>query len=583
VDPQQILGRLKAATAAMSAAQLLTLVGAFVGVVALTIGSAYWVNTPTYAVLFSDMDGESAGAVVTKLKTDKIPYLIDDGGRTVRVPAAQVDELRLGFTSQGMPASGRIGFEIFDRTQFGVTDFLEHVNYRRALEGELARTIATIAEVAGARVHIALPRETFFGSQEQATKASVVLKLRSSKPLAGTTVNGIAGLVAASVEGLRPESVVVIDNFGRSLARPADGIDEAPGGLQLEKQQRLEKDLSARVVALLEPIVGAGRARVTINARLNPNSQEETEERWDPTPVVRSRQSTMQGGAAQGSASALSVPSPGVAGVRGNVPVESKNAAATTPGSPGAATSNAETHAGVAPGSHSSEITNYELGRVTTHRVQPQGQLARLSVAVVIDDDHAISTDKSGKPARTSKPRSTEEIKKVHDLVAASVGLDTMRGDQLTVENISFEEPAPVEDIAPNRWRQYVPMALEAGRLIGVLLLGAFALFGIIRPAIKSVLNAPTLPAVRAQVVQHAQAAVGGGQATSAGIPAVAMTGGRTIQDLESEIEAELAASANLGTARRLPVLTRRVAAMAQREPENTARLVRTWLAEDDR
>src|SRR6266571_4694569 len=172
----------------MTAGQLLTLAVAFVGVVGLTIGSAYWVNTPTLTILFSDMDGESASAVVTKLKADKIPYVLDDGGHTVRVPATQADELRLGFASQGMPTSGRIGFEIFDRTQFGVTDFLEHVNYRRALEGELARTISTIAEVAGARVHIAMPRETFFANQDQSAKASVVLKLRNKSQLAPQTV-----------------------------------------------------------------------------------------------------------------------------------------------------------------------------------------------------------------------------------------------------------------------------------------------------------------------------------------------------------------------------------------------------------
>src|SRR5581483_2283579 len=134
---------------------LVTLGLAFAAVVSLVIGSAYWLNTPTYSVLLSDVDAESASGVVARLKNDKVPYLIDDGGRTIRVPASRVDELRLDLASQGLPASGRIGFEIFDRTAFGVTDFQEHVNYRRALEGELARTISTIGEIASARVHIA--------------------------------------------------------------------------------------------------------------------------------------------------------------------------------------------------------------------------------------------------------------------------------------------------------------------------------------------------------------------------------------------------------------------------------------------
>src|SRR5437899_1952485 len=163
-----MLGRLKVAGGALSTGQITTLVLTFVGVVALMVGSTYWVNTPTWAVLFSDLDAESAGGVVSRLKNDKVPYSIDDGGKTIRVPAARVDELRLSFAGNAMPASGRIGFEIFDRTAFGVTDFLEHVNYRRALEGELARTISTIGDVASARVHIAMPRPSLFAGQDQA-------------------------------------------------------------------------------------------------------------------------------------------------------------------------------------------------------------------------------------------------------------------------------------------------------------------------------------------------------------------------------------------------------------------------------
>src|SRR5262249_4110463 len=151
----QFLARLRNAAATLSGKQIASLSLAFLAAVALTIGSAYWLNTPSYGVLFSGMDSESAGAVVDRLKSDKVQYVLDDGGRTIGVPAARVDELRLQFASQGMPGSGHVGFEIFDKTAFGVTDFLEHVNYRRALEGELARTISTISEVAGARVHIA--------------------------------------------------------------------------------------------------------------------------------------------------------------------------------------------------------------------------------------------------------------------------------------------------------------------------------------------------------------------------------------------------------------------------------------------
>src|SRR5687767_1681178 len=171
MDPQQIMSRLKVLFASFHPAQLASLVAAFVLVVGIVIGSAWYLNTPSYGLLFSDMDPETAGEIVARLKTLKVSYQLDAGGRAIRVPMERVDELRLELTSQGLPASGRVGFELFDRTAFGATEFLEQVNYRRALEGEIARTIATITEVSNARVHIAMGKETLFGEPRPA-KAS---------------------------------------------------------------------------------------------------------------------------------------------------------------------------------------------------------------------------------------------------------------------------------------------------------------------------------------------------------------------------------------------------------------------------
>ncbi|MGE3510874.1 MAG: flagellar basal-body MS-ring/collar protein FliF, partial [Vicinamibacterales bacterium] len=180
---EQVLAQLKRMTGALTGGQLATMGVVFVAVVGLVGGSAYWINTPSYVLLYADMDAEAAGDLVTRLKNDKIPYQLDNGGRAVRVPAERVDELRLELASQGLPTSGRIGFEIFDRTQFGATEFLEHVNYRRALEGELARTIATIGQVQTARVHIAMAKDSLFTTGSEPAKASDVLKLRNSTPL----------------------------------------------------------------------------------------------------------------------------------------------------------------------------------------------------------------------------------------------------------------------------------------------------------------------------------------------------------------------------------------------------------------
>lgn len=557
---EQLLSRLKGASATLSARQMTVLAGAFVAAVCLTIGSAYWLNAPTYGVLFSDMDAESAAGIVSKLKAEKVQYTLDDAGRTIRVPASRVDELRLQFASDGLPNSGRVGFELFDRTAFGVTDFLEHVNYRRALEGELARTISTIAEVASARVHIAMPQPSLFTAREQSAKASVVLKLRNNRPLLASTVTAITGLVSSSVESLRPESIVIIDNYGRPLSKPesdADGVAGAP----LERQQGIERDLATRVVTMLEPIVGVGRVRVNVSAKLRTDVQDEIEERWDPTPVVRSHQSVIQTGPAPrgggtGTAAATAIPvvagiaAQGVAGSRANLPEEAPASEdRATAGGPATLTASTE----LAPGSNVSQTTNYEVSKITRHSTLGKGSLARLSVAVVLDDEHATTPD--GKPA--AKPRAPADIQKIHGLVAAAVGFDAERGDQITVENIAFEEVPLDDEPAVSAWERYKPLAVEAARMLGIIVLGLVAMLGVIRPIVRGSL----------------------GTSAPAGV-AGTLPAPRTVQDLEAEMDAQIEGAAG---ARRMPVLAKRVAALTQREPENAARLLRTWLTEPER
>jgi flagellar M-ring protein FliF len=547
---EQFLARLKAGAEALSGKQLVSLSLAFLAVVGLTIGSAYWLNTPNYGVLFSDMDSESAASVIAKLKEQKVLYEIDDGGKTIRVPTTRVDELRLELAGQGMPGSGHIGFEIFDKTAFGVTDFLEHVNYRRALEGELARTISTISEVAGARVHIAMPQPSLFSGRDQPTKASVILKLRNKSQLSPQTVTAITGLVSASVESLKPEAVVIIDNFGRPLSKTEDP-DDAGSAVGIERQQRIERELSARVINLLEPIVGGGRVRVNVTANLNSDTNEETEEKWDPTPVVRSQQMVSQ--TANGVAGAAQ----GIAGSRTNLPPDPSKPEATA-----TAVNMTNLPTGAA---HTAETTNYEVSKLTRHSLQPRGDITKLSVAVLLDDDRPAATGDQQQTA-AAKPRAAEELQKIHGLVAAAVGLDADRGDQLTVENIAFEE-TPVEPVvAPGAWQKYGPQVMEAVRILGIVALGALALFGVIRPIVKGSLaaGAPGTAIAKSGAAAVAKAAAGGA---------------RTVQDIEAEMDAQL----TVAGPQRMPVLTKRVAALTQREPENAAHLLRTWLAEDER
>lgn len=590
MNPEDLLAHFKRLTATLSRTQLATLAGVFVAVVGVLVGTAYWINTPTYTVLFSDLDSESAQGVVSKLKTDKVEYVLDDGGRTVRVPATRVDELRLSFSGQGMPANGRIGFEIFDRTAFGTTEFLEHVNYRRALEGELARTIATISEVAGARVHIAMAKDSLFATEKQSAKASVVLKLKGRKPLAPQTITAIAGLVASSVEDLRPESVVVLDTFGRSLTGKENQDDQDGSGLNLDKQHRLERDLTTKVVALLEPIVGEGHVRVNVAARLNANSAEETEEHWDPETVLRSRQTSSDIGAVPTGAT-LTGGTVG-AGARANTPPNSAcasgNGAATPIPVPGT------------PPSRTVESANYEVGRVTRHTITPSGQIARLSVAVLIDDSRSAAAAAAAAaaqatppasgaagaaatppaaPVPASKPRTPEEVERIHKLVAAAVGFEEARGDQLTVENISFDEGEQLAPEPPKTMLQRVTTAVqsdgahEVGRTVGILVLALLAFLLFLKPVMNKALAPP--PGSVALPSALGAPSLAGGPGTAGALGAGGL---QTIAALEQQVEAGLLRPED----QKITQLTRNVAKLADTEPEAVARLVRTWISDNE-
>jgi flagellar M-ring protein FliF len=563
VDPKQFITRLKSLASALTPTQIATLAVAFLAIVGLVGGSALWLGSTSYRLLFSDLDAESASDVVARLKTLKVPYQLDPGGQAVRVPADRVDELRLDFSAQGLPASGRIGFEIFDRTAFGATEFLEHVNYRRALEGEIARTIATISEVRGARVHIAMPKESLFAEREQPAKASVVLALRNSnRPLAPATVTGIARLVAAGVEGLRPEAVVILDNYGRPLVRPQDEGDSALDGLQVERQQRIERDMTQRVVSLLEPVVGENRVRANVTVRLNTQSQEETEERWDPTTVMRSRQTTTEAtptmlGASAGLgaiAGARSNLPPPPASTAGGLPAAAKNVPPQPPASAAAVPVSS------LAASRAAETTNFEVGKTVRHTVRPRGDVARLSVAVLIDNEQFDKPGRNGDVTRATKPRTPADLEKIQGIVAAAVGLDTTRGDQLTVENIPFENGIDLPEPAIGTVERYGPQLLDVGRIAAVALIGLAALLLVIRPTVRRTLAALPSAAPVPQLPQH--------------LP-------RTVDDLQGELAAQIeAASSTSADSRKL--LGRRVAALAQKEPENAARLIRSWLSEDE-
>lgn len=549
MNPEQLLAGLKKLFGSMSTIQLISFGVVIFGAVGVLGLSGYWINKPEYALLADDLSSESANAVIAKLKAQKVAFELAPGGRSIRVPADKVDELRLQVASDGFPSAGRIGFELFDKTSFGTTDSVEKTNYQRALQGELERTIGTLSEVANARVHLVMPKDSLFSDRSQPAKASVTLRLKTNRPLSEATVRGIAGLVSNSVESLRPEAVEVMDTNGRVLTKTQEA-GGATSGLQLEKQQQVERDLTTKVVDLLEPVVGPGHVHVNVSARLKSDAEEETEERWDPTTVVRSRQTSAEADSRAANAQG------GVAGARANLPDGASTA--TPPPSPAPQMNG---------NSRNSETTNYEVSKLTRHRLSPQGQLSRLSVAVIVDDAYpaAVSAAPGAPPAPPVKgtPRKPEEIQQIQKIVSAAVGFDQARGDQLTVENIAFSTPVEDAPAAPTTWKQTVSdmgrqYGMSAFRSTAVLLLALAAIFGLLRPMAK-----------RAMVLQRELAAPVNERV-------------RTI----SEMEALPAGSAPLqiptDAAHRLPALSRQVARLANDEPEQLARIVRGWLAEEE-
>lgn len=524
--------------------RLVGIVLIFLAVVVGLVGTTYWASQPTWALLATDVDPEGMNGVVERLKTLKVPFSLDPGGRTVRVDAARVDELRMQLAADGLPASGRIGFELFDRTTFGATELTEKVNFQRALEGELARTIGSLGTVSGARVHLALPKTSLFANESQPAKASVVLRLRTGRTVSAAEVDGIVALVSSSVEGLAQEGVTVLDANGRRLSRQTDAGESIVDRGRFERQQQLEKDLAMRVVALLEPVVGAGRVRANVSASLKADSEDEMEERWDPTSVVRSRQQTLE---ADGRPVAQ-----GAAGARANLPQASTAAPEPEKTTPAMSTNN-----------RSSEVTNYEVSKLTRHRVSPAGQLDRLSVAVLIDDVRKVERAKDGKESTVVAARSPEELQRLYTLVASAVGLVPDRGDQLTVENIAFEVPdgpfvsAPVApqpalqvltDVLKQHWQVAVPAIVAAFLLLGGVV---YLLSGRRRPAAATSMAGHRL-------------------ASASGAPMAAMP--------SASASSDGAADAVLP-----PSPARQLARLAQSEPEQLARIIRGWLAEEER
>ena len=395
-----------------------------------------WNKEQDLRPLFTNLAAEDSGAIIEKLKAANVEYKVADNG-SIQVPSARVAELRLEMASAGLPRTGRLGFELFDKTNLGTTDFAEHVNYRRALEGELERSVMALAEVERARVHVTFAKDSVFLDNRQPAKASVLVKLRPGSHLTPQNVTAIQHLAGSAVEGLSPEAVSVVDMDGTLLSKPRrdPDSDAASSGSMSEYRQALEKEYLAKIKVTLDPLLGPDKYRTGVSLDCDLTSGEQSEESFDPNrSVMVTSQKTED-------ASGISAPS-GVPGTASNLPrpvPRSGNAGG-----------------GV---SRKTENVSYQTSRVVKHVKLPQGMLKRISISVLVDQ--SIRWEGAGpKARRILEPPAPEKLKVVRDVLAGVVGFQQDRGDLLLVETLPFE--ATLAAPPPEEPRKAAPVAVPA-------------------------------------------------------------------------------------------------------------------------
>jgi flagellar M-ring protein FliF len=504
---------------------------------AITLGVAAFfvkmISTPQYKPLMSGLEPADAQAITAELAAKKIPFLIGPDGTSITVPADQVDAARLEVASHDAPHSGRIGFEIFDKVSWGQTEFDEKVNYQRALEGELERTIQTMSNVKSARVHLVMATDSVFMDRERGAKASVTLRLKGGS-LSREEISEISRLVAAAVDELKPADVVIIDADSNRTLGVSSGTPDASDGI--------EHELTQRLISTLAPVVGADRMRASVNVEYETGSSEESQEKYDPAVSVtlnmqRSEESTAPG-----------------AGV-GGVPGTSSNVAAAKPvaATPGAPTTAPSTIIRDLGQSSKTESATYGVNRDTRHVIDPAGSIRRLTAAVLLDDAIERKQEK-GKWVETHHKRTPEELKTISEIAQAAIGFNSARGDVISVQNLGFDHPVTAE-IPPitlaDRARQGINDYSSVIRYAGLLALFLLVYVLVLRPIQKRALAAPN--------------------------PLLANSRAPAVAESETGAIGESAA----GLALRSQALRKQLAEFVKAEPESSTNAVRAWLREE--
>ena len=422
-----------------------------------------WARQPEYQVLYSGLSQADSVTIVSRLRDKRVPFRLEAGGAAVLVPGEQVHEARLALAEEGIPSGGGIGFEIFDRSSLGVTDFVQRVNFQRALQGELARTISQIRGVESARVHVVMPDRSLFAEQQRKPSASVIVKLAGGTVLPPNQVKAIVHLVASAIEGLESKSVTVVDARGNILAGGRPEADEQfLTASQMEFKTQLERRLEDRVESMLAKVVGAGRAVARVDVDLNMRRVERTRELYDPEKqVVRSERRTKES-SESGQAGAGGVP-----GVQSNVSA-SEQSSPTAQAQGGRATQKSN---------RVIETVNFEIDKTIERIVEPTGDLRRVSVAVMVD---GIYTAPAAGGTPQFQPRSQAEITNFTQLVSAAIGFNQQRGDTIRVMSVPFQAVVPEgADLGAAAQQEFILTLVKY--VLGVVALALIFLF-VIRP-----------------------------------------------------------------------------------------------------
>ncbi len=420
-------------------------------------------RTADQQLLYANLTLSDASSVTAWLKNQKIDYTLKNGGKDIWVPADLIYQTRLDLAANGIPSGGDVGFEVFDKQNFALTDYVQKVNYTRALQGELARTITSLAPVESTRVHLALPEKRLFKNQQKSGSASVIVTLVPGKNLDQAQVRGIINLVAGSVTNLEPADVKIIDSNGVILeAQKKAAEEDLLSADMLAYQQEVEHRMEIRAQDLLDKTMGKDNAMVRVSATLDFSKVEKTEELYDgDDPVIRSEQVNMESNGSETTA--------GIPGVQSNL---QGNELGQSSGS--------------SPSNKNFRTTNYEISKTVSKVVNPVGTITALSVSVLVADKIKPGADGTPEPAI---PRSEEELKSIENMVASAIGLVASRGDVINVLSMPFVDPkiitAEGESASENLLYQYMPLIKYV--LIGLGMLLIYFIF--VRPVIKSMKN----------------------------------------------------------------------------------------------